>query len=258
METGKTPLTLEIQNFSGERLEVVTVDGGKRVNEAQLSKVKVIANILAVGVFLTKHYPKTDVAGNSIFYPGSLITYNKNFDDEKLYINFREKPGHPWEGIEIDGQLQINQELSGWRLNEGDFMATQQAVEFVRARAHHFASAQEVKTLIETLRNFEVAFEQVRRNTDDGRGKIEQKLDEEIRFKAGEIPKDLRIVLPLFKGSVGVKTLNLEIELKRRGNDVCMAFYCLELETVLRSTADAIMEQELEQWRDHFVVLEQQ
>lgn len=233
---------------------------GKLLDQVQLSKVRVNGNIYAVAEYIKKKFSnwftdgKLNIEGT---YGPHLIKYTKNFAARELSIQFDEYPDHPITGAVINGSLKVNKELTDWNLNSSNFMTPASAIEFVQERAHHFGSVKEAQDLISLFRNFDVTFETVRQQANDGRGNMENAIKDAIKFKTGELPKELRIVLPLFAGTKSV-TLNLEIELTRKGNDAALAFYCLELETVLRDKAEEIISGEVDQFRGAFICIEQQ
>lgn len=258
---------IEINLAPGQTaLQITHIDGGTRLDEVQLKKIVEITNIYGPAEYIMKHYGQhiatDEVDGQKVYYPTAplkpgIITFIRDFVNRKLAIRFDELPQHPVDGVDIRGELQVNPELTGWGLNSGDFMSTKQAVEFVRKRAHHFGSIADAQALISLFRNFEVTFETARKKADDARGNVEDALKESIRFKSGELPKDLFITLPLFKGTPA-KTLRLDIELERKGNEAGLAFYCMELEDVLRKDAITIMDEQLKPFAGLFVVLEKQ
>lgn len=185
--------------------------------------------------------------------PG-IVKWRNDFANRDIFVEFDEYPDHPINGAIVRGILKINEELTEWGLNSGTFMSPTSAIDFIRQRAHHFASVKEAQDLINLFRNFEVTFETVKAKNDDGRGNKNDALSDSIKFKTGELPQDLRIVLPLFDGT-GSYTLNIEIELTRKGNDAALAFYCLGLETAIRDHGNIILSEQLEGLGDLFVIV---
>jgi hypothetical protein len=236
---------------------------GQALPEIQMKKVRSKTTIYGPREYISKVYAEVIAKRNASEAPADtwdvmpgIMSYKADEANSVYYIRFDEFPDHPINGAVIDGNMVVNPELEGWRLNSGDFMTPDFAVDFIRKRAHHFGSVKEAQDLISLLRNIEVTFETTKKTADDGRGKIENALNDQLLFKRNELPKDMRITLPIFNGCPSV-TLHLEIELKRKGHDPALAFYCLELETMKREQAKAIMEEELAPFAGLFVQLQE-
>lgn len=253
-----------LSNWDGKSPIVIINRTGQALPEVQLRKVIEATNIYGPGEFIRKHYkdylPKEEGGMPEIIPQNQLpaiITFLRDYGNRRFEITLDQFPDHPITGAKITGSLTVNQELTDWKLNEEDFMTMPNAINFIRKRAHHLGSLKAAADMVNLFRNFEVKFETARKKADDGRGNVAEALNDELKFVAGEVPKELFITLPIFNGCLP-KTLRLEIELKRRGNEVALAFYCLELETVLRNDAAEIMDKELLPFKDLFVLLEKQ
>ncbi len=263
METQEQHLHIP-PNWDGKSPIVIVNREGAALQEVQLKKVVEETNIYGPGNYIKKHYkdylPADDKTPAAIIPKDQLpaiLSFIRDFVDRKFSININTHPHHPIDGANITGKLKVNEELTGWRLNEGMFMTPADAIKFIRQRAHHFGDLKAATEMIGLFRNFEVRFETVRKKADDTRGKIEDMLSDEIKFVTGEIPKNITITLPLFCGCPA-RTLSLEIELQRRGNEASLAFYCMELETMIRQDAESIMVEQVRPFKDLFVCFEKQ
>lgn len=259
MSEKETHLYLPADSVQNGQITIVQ-RAGQALQEVQLKKVEAKSvSIYGPAQYIRKNYTDllkqmpTDEGNFKAMIPG-ILYYKLAEADDTYYIRFDEFPDHPINGAVIIGKMVVNPELTGWGLNSGQFMTPDTFVDFVRKRAHHFTSVKEAQDLVNLARNFEATFETIKTQKDDGRGNVEKQLKDQIKFSKDELPKQLRIVLPLFSGCPSV-TLNLEIELTRKGNEPCMAFYCLELETMKREQATSIMQDELQPFANFCVQL---
>lgn len=212
-----------------------------------------IAAVIAATDAQAVTYKSGDTAKDYPQLQKGVISFSKQ--PGKQRIEFDEYPDNDWEGAKVIGHLTLNPDLVPWQINKNKFFTAAAMVELIRTNAHVMDEAQ-AKKLIELLRNFEVEFAEVARKADDRKGNTDLEVKQSITFKKGEIPKNLAIVLPLFKGT-DKKTVSLELELERRQGEVQYAFYSLQLEAMLRNEADTIIDGILTDFSDLFVVVEE-
>lgn len=248
---------IEVNVTGGVGQTLTILEGNAQSPKPLNSKVHVDGSILAPAEYAKMNYEKFD---NSEWPEGSthpirtgILTYSHQ--PGKQFITFNENPADPIEGAVITGKLVENPDLAPWQINTKRTFSPKGLVEHIIANAFAMG-AEQAKTLIKLLRNHEVKFEAISKQEDDRAGKKENSFKEEIKFLSGQLPKDLSITLPLYKGTWPVE-IPLEIEIDNKGNEVAYSFWSLTLENDMRVKAAEIITAEVEKFKPLFVCIEQ-
>ena len=165
-----------------------------------------------------------------------MIIYSD--DPDSAWIELKESPNDAL-GTVITAQLLDNKDFIDFGINKDKQFTQQQLEKFIRQKAHCFESVDDARKLIDSLRNFEVRYEQTVKKEDDRAGNKENTQKEAIKFAKGELPKVLNLRMPLFKNQPAVSfTVEVEVDRQPHSNLPVFSFYSMDVELQRRAIAE--------------------
>lgn len=176
-------------------------------------------------------------------------------DPENPSVSFYENPNNVLATI-LDCYLNDNPDFNAFGINKEKIFTQKELERHTRKYAHCFENVEDAKSLINSLTNFEVRFEQVVSKSDDRSGNKENLDKEMLKLAKGELPKTLKLRMPLFKNTDPV-SFEISVEVDRLNNNMPgFSFYSMDVELMKRNLATSLIKKEVEGLRSNFPCLE--
>lgn len=188
------------------------------------AKYSIGGNVDSVRIFIEKMFANNEAS------PGGVIIINIPRETVEVETNLDTKNA----GFSVTGKLIKNPALEEFRINTGTEFSALKFISLIRRNAQVFGNAEMAKSLIKSLQNFEVRFEQIAGEADDRQGNKEKSFKQQIKISKGMLPEVIVLKTPVFL-ECDEHEFNIEIELDRRGNAVEYSFYSIGYEDRLRT-----------------------
>lgn len=215
MENEKEKINITV---TGEK-QMLTILHGEANPAPVYKKIGIVGNVFAPARFIEHALASVTAPGNGII----II----NIPDKS--IRLETMLGTNDEGVTVTGRLTLNPALFVFGINTDKQFGNKELQNLIRKNAHVFENIETAKSLIKTLQNFSVTFEQLKEEADDRAGNKESKWAEKIKISKGQLPDVFKILTPVYKDTPEIE-FDLEIELDRVGKEVVYSFYCVGFE----------------------------
>lgn len=237
------------ETYDGSPIEIKFLEGDAPVT-FEYEKKKFTATIAMSSI--AEYIFKRPIAATMLLNP-NVITFSLNPD--KPFLNYHENPNDHL-ATELYSTLTINPDLLAFNINKDTLFSQDELKKLIVKMAHCFAPGIP-EQLRKQLLNFEIKFEQTIQSANDKQGNTKDLVESAIKMVSGSIPSEIKISLPLYKSQQKVElTLLVEIDKLPSGNKPGFAFYCLELQPIMREAAEKIVITEVLKFKGTHMCLE--
>lgn len=155
---------------------------------------------------------------------------------------------------QIKGTLTLSSEMQEFGINTGEYMSCFDMSDRIKQLRSYFETQQEAMKLVSELRNFKAKIDKELELSDDKRGN--QRILKS-QFVESNLPKDFKILLPIFKG---MKKETIQVEVEINPNDLSCTLVSPEAHDIVVQQRDMHMDAVIDRIKDAaptIVIIEQ-
>ncbi len=223
----------------GTPIEII-VREGQAIPHYEPKIINISGTIEAPGNFIEKRRGLHDKDGVNVTFNRSEMRITLTLDEREHF------------STTITGKMQTNPDLDNYGINKEKYYTIADLQKFLRMRRSHFTDRDKNAIIVTNLSKFKASISTELEQMKSNRGEEKQLKETKI---STDLAMDFDLELPIFKGGQK-KKFKVEICFEVRDAAVTVWLESPELQEIMDSDRDNIMDSELKKFSD-FVVIEQ-
>lgn len=232
-------INLKVDQLSGNE---IIIREGNALEQKPPEKIKITGDVHTVRRYLDKEHSGIQKVDKT----KALILVDRKAGIIGLFVD----PENHY-GPEITAKLEESDELAVWNINRSKTYTREELVKLLRFNKLHFDNVDKHTQVLEAYQKFNASTKSEMEASSDQRGNKAAAYKKEV---TSNIPTEFILKIPIFKWEEE-KRFRVEIAMDNTESSWRFWFESVELHEMLQTEKDRIFNQELEDFKDEFVII---